>query len=320
MSDGIRPLRYSVLPVAEHCGYADTLLRQYPESSTAAEGGTEGHKKLEAAVLRANSGEDPGNEFGPVLFSLRPYKKLESETEVPSIIDPDTMSPMTKPGRADLVVTVDEASLMVGDYKTGLPGRVDPARDNLQVNGYGVSLAILRGAKKYRPFIYFRDGGFDWGDWVKESEYDEVIERIRDSWLRDQSRPVVGQHCDKCFARKHCYAYMLPAHEGPTALEPFTKQGGLSKETAPRGLQAYMAMKSALDVIKPLLEDYAIANDGIEVDGKKWGPRTCHGRRTISVEAVDEAGMLGELEEKGLVRDGHPYIQFGWSNAVKKKK
>jgi hypothetical protein len=322
MSDGEapKPLRFSSLPIVRYCGYADTIGREYPESSGAAEGGTNAHSRLEEAVRLLNAGEDPGDEFRSMLYCLKPYTAIESEIEAPSIMDVDSGEPMTKPGRADIVLTYDDNSLAIGDYKNGQAGRVDPASDNLQVNGYGVALAILRGVKRYRPFIYFREGGFDWGDWVEEEQFGEVVGRIRAAWMRDRSRPVVGQHCDKCFSRKHCYAFMLPAHEGESALVPFTTPGGLTRDNAPQALRVVQAMKAAVEVAEARLKDLAREIGGIEEDGKRWAPVTYPGRRSISVSAVEEAGMLPELEAKGLVSAGRPYEAFGWRSATTRNR
>lgn len=318
MSDGSipGPLRFSSLGLVQYCGYADTLSREYPESSGAAENGTSAHSRLEAAIDRLNAGDDPGDEFRSMLHCLRPYATIESEVEAPSIMDVDTGEPMTKPGRTDIVLSYDDGGLGIGDYKSGQAGRVDAACENLQVNGYGVALAILRGAKRYRPFIYFREGGFDWGDWVEEDQFSGVVSKIRSAWMRDRSRPTVGQHCDKCFSRKHCYAFMLPAHAGESALVPFTQPDGLTVDNAGQALRVVQAMRAAVEIAEARLKDFARENGGIEEGGKRWAPVAYPGRRSISVAAVEAAGMLDELTARGLVSPGRPYEAFGWRSAT----
>lgn len=302
-------IRASMLPIARHCGYAVELAARYPEGSDAAERGTKWHERM-ADFLR---GRIEAPELESIRACIPAHVKVEAEVPV-ELRDPDTGELLVK-GTVDAVFTLASGSVIVADWKTGQPSRVDPASDNLQLAAYALAVALERGAPSYQPVLYFTEYGFDWGAWVPEGEYGDVLGRIVAAANNDRSRPVVGQHCDKCFSRKHCSAFMLPAHEGETALAPFVEGGGLTKDNAPRALVVVQAMKQAVELAEARLKDFAREHGGIYVEGKVWGPRQSHGRRSISVERVEEAGLLPQLEAAGCVSPGRPYEVFAWKNA-----
>ncbi len=135
-------------------------------------------------------------------------------------------------------------------------------------------------------------------------EWWAVLERIKGAVARAPV-PNVGPHCHGCWQRTHCPAWLLPAHEGPSALTPFTAPTGLTPENAAQALQTVQAMKDALEIAEARLKDFARRHGGI-VDGDRiWAPTT----------RTRKSADVGALERDGLdkyVRTSPSYEVFRW--------
>jgi hypothetical protein len=308
-------VRPSLLVIAKDCGHAVKLSEQYPEGSSAASAGTKWHAEMAEFIATREGRADLA-----AAFATMP-KHEKAEPEVRAVLkDPETGEVISE-GTADIVLTHEDGSITVVDWKTGSADKVDPPDTNLQVLCYALAVAMERGAKKFRAGLYFTNyPPLRLSRWFTDGDdFWRVLDEIKTAASNDRDTPVKGPHCDRCYRRTHCSAWMLPASLGETALAPFTAPAGLNKSNAAEALRVVKAMKDAIEIADKKLKDFARETGGIESDGKVWAPTERRGRRSISVEKVESAGLLPTLEEAGCVSDGGTYEVFAWSNASSRK-
>lgn len=303
-------IRPSGLQLAESCGHAARLAEQFPESSEAAENGTRVHADIAQWLL---TGRPPSTPHGQRLAATWARPEGEFHVEMPvKLLDPETGEVITE-GTTDFARKA--ASRVFGvDWKTGRPENVAPPADNLQLHAYGLATALELGATSYEIALCFlsadKDPVWDVAGPYYEADWWPLLERVRTAATRGPD-PVVGGHCDRCYVRTHCAAWMLPAHDGASALDPFTRPAGLTAETAPRALQVVQAMKDATEVAEAHLKDWVREHGPIRDGSREWGSTTRQGRRSVRVEDVEAIGR-GDL-----VRAGAPYEAFGWRKAAR---
>lgn len=301
------PRRPSSLPLAEHCGLAAKLAEDNPTSSVYAEAGTEIHAEVAAWI---NHGRTPQHPKVRPLLVWTPPPGTRAEVPV-RLVDPETGELITEGTTDVLVHHVDAEFVEVIDMKSGRPEFVEPAATNLQILSYALAAALELGAKSFQATLCFLDEKgptWDRGPVIVEADWWPLLDRIRHAATRPAT-PTTGPHCDRCFSARHCPAYMLPAHEGPSALAPFTAPGGLTTENAPRALEVVSALKEAVEAAEAQLKSLARSAGGIRVGSKVWGPTMRAGRRSVRVEDVIAAGR------EDLVTAGKPYEVFAWKSA-----
>lgn len=341
-------IRPSLLPLAQHCGYAVKLAQDFPSSSEASERGTRFHAAM-AAYIKTRVGPA---ELAAMFATLPPH--VEAKTEAPLILwDPDaagepddtctacapirTMDrsafihaynsgkhdllcqehPPALMGHADVVLVHDEGSLTVVDWKTGVPDKVDPPGDNLQLLAYGIAAAMERGAPRFRVGLYFTDHPpLRLSGWIHDGqEYWDVLARIRSAMTQPRNEPKTGGHCDRCYQRRHCHAWALVAARAEGELATATPQDLTDGEKVGRLVMGIDALKERIKIMKAHCEDYARNND-VVIDGKRWAPRAAHGRRSLPLANVEQhPDLLAEVERRGLINEGRPYEVFAWTNA-----
>jgi len=312
----MRPVRPSMLQLASSCGYAPTLAEQHPEGSEWSTDGDARHLMLRRALETGEAPSDPA--LAALLDTIRTrFPEATWHCEVPvSLFDPDTDEPLFPggTGHADIIGFLPDGRIVVVDAKFGFKPVPQP-NENLQVRAYGLAKALEDGAPAFLPAIYQPNvSGFMWGRWFNAGEdYWSILDEIRAATRMRPDVPVTGPWCGDCYQVSHCKAFLLPAYEGESALEPFTREGGLTHENAPTALRVVQAMKTAIDVAEQRLR--AIARERPIVDGgKQWGPTLVkNGRRSISIDAVPPE-LLEQLDAAGAVKTGQPFEAFRWVN------
>lgn len=316
-------IRPSALQLAVDCGKAARLAEQFPETTDAAETGDEKHTAIASAI---------GGGPTPIAADCRAAVAYAASLVTPGVTtygaevkvrleDPETGELITE-GTADFVcggTRPDISGRMesagprrfvhVVDWKTGRPERVTPPVDNLQLHAYGLAFALDAGAEEYDVTIgHVVDGKFWTGPTVtvRGAEMWAYLDRIKKAAAaEDEAR--VGGHCDSCFQQKHCSAFMLPAYEGPTALEPFTKPNGLTRDNAGRALLAVEALETAAELARERLKGFAREYGPIIEGDRQWGPVMTSGRRSgPSVKECEAAGL------HHMVKEGRPIERFEW--------
>lgn len=303
-------IRPSALQVAEDCGYSSVLAERFNPASEASETGDEIHRQIAAALTQGTTPLDAGARAA-VEAIREEYEVLGVEIPL-KLYDPETGDLVTE-GTADVLArTKSDGILTIIDHKTGRPENVTEAEDNLQFHAYGLAAALQSDAQEYGVVAsHVVDGKFWWGKrhCVAGNAMWGYLERIKLAAAKDP-RPVVGTHCQRCFQQKRCEAFILPAHAGPSALEPFTKPDGLTRDNALRALVVVDAMEAALKVARERLKNHVREFGPIEAGDKRWGPVWANGRRSgPTVEECESAGV------GHLVKQGQRYEKFQWSRA-----
>lgn len=315
-------IRPSSLTIAEKCQLSPVLSARYPETNAAIERGS----FVDAEVTRILKGDevltaDP--DAADCLRWIRAHVEvLEVQTAV-ELFDPDTGELLTR-GTPDMVGRDpwERDTLLVVDLKKReqhLAGRLAPPDDNLQVLTYALA-HVLRPGSPFKAFrvalLLFGEGHAEalWSGSYTSVQWLPILERIRQitcarETRNDRTDPVgkAGPHCSECYPRVHCPSWALPAHQGPSYLEPFTKPGGLSSpEVAGKGLLAIKAMREMADRAEEILQAHRLRNGpgSVLVGDKVWEPVTMPGRRSASVVELDRAGL------SQYVKEGRPYQQW----------
>ena len=311
-------IRPSSLSLAERCALSPVLSARYPEDNPNIQRGvfveTEVYKALESGELP----QDPD--------AIDCYRWLRAHVDITEyqkevwLIEDDggpTGRIITK-GTPDIVAEDQwTRDLVIVDLKKREQvtyGKVPDADNNLQLHAYAIAHALRDEYQRYRTcLLTFGEGRAEalWSRTYTSVEWRPILERIKAICLRPHSDsgedPIgrAGPHCTDCYARLHCPHWALPAHQGPSALAPFT-EGGLTVDNIER---AYLAAKSvkelgerALDLIKAFR---LIHGPGSVVVGEKsWEPIATAGRKTADVQALERDG-LGQY-----VRQGEGYEQW----------
>lgn len=287
------------------------LAEQYPESSEYSEHGNEIHEAMAAGLMGRATSMLP-EVRAAVSAILEEFDVLG--VEVPLVlVDPETGEEITR-GTADVVARCKSDGVMtIVDHKTGRPERVTPAHDSLQLHAYGLAAAFRSYEVEYKAIVsHIVDGKFWFGAGcaVAGEQMWSYLNRIKRAVATASMEPATayrGGHCDGCFQQKHCPSFMLPAFGGPTALEPFTKPDGLTRDNAVQALRVVEAMKAATNVADERLRAY-VREFGAIVDGdREWSAQVVNGRRS--------GPTVKECEERGLhdlIKAGRPMERFGW--------
>lgn len=313
-------IRPSSLNIAQYCTLSPVLSEQYGRRTDESERGTEVDKAV-TAVLKTPPGqitEMPKDR--DALACLRWIQdnvlakgwKIRVQERV-QVFDPDTGGLITH-GTPDIVATLNDVVWVIDlkkreQYWAGLLANID---DDLQTHAYALGAVAETGAFCYmKSFLLFGDGEVD----VKTSRLfgADDLPGLYDKLKDMDSRPVratTGEHCMRCYSREHCSAWLLPAYQGPSALEPFTKPEGLTKENAPLALDVVQAMKKAAEVAENLLKEYAKREGGIVVGDRRWACVQMPGRTSVNQAALEKDGLLEQYSKKGP-----PYESFRWLRA-----
>lgn len=143
-------------------------------------------------------------------------------------------------------------TVFVGDIKTGEHEIKNGAR-NLQFVAPAMALADREGAQWYRTGIWYaREGRWDLGPAVHVASEMAMkdLQRLQRA-ATNPPIPVIGGHCNECFQRQHCDAYVLPVSQAETALAPLTAADKLAACTPEELVQLHLKIsgwKKMLDV------------------------------------------------------------------------
>lgn len=325
-------IRPSSLQIAESCSRSPWLANRYPEDTEAARKGTAVDADVSAALV---AGDEPKTTEGRLLVDwLRGRFGDEAVYYVQrkvTLVDPVTGEVITE-GTPDLLVIVGRR-LHVVDWKTigqWYAGHLRPPEDNLQQQAYGVAGAMELELEEFQIILATFDAKrvtpIEGPVWAGESWW-PLLERIKLVPPVDFEGPeppaIKGEHCDSCYQKQHCSAYLLPGmQELPTALVPFseTRKVALTHDQAVAGLEWLEQADEAIDRAKKVrtlvegqLRTYADTVGPIAVGDKEWGPIPKNGNRT--------GPTLGELEEMGLsnlIKPGKPGVKYDWKKVAKK--
>lgn len=327
----LRRPRPSSLQIAKDCLRAPWLGNKYPQSTQATQYGS----AVDAAISEAiNDGVVPAEPMALVLWtwlsSLFPADATYYVQRKVTLYDPNTGDVITA-GTPDLLVVYaleGRRILVVVDWKTigqFWAGYLAQPDENLQQLTYMVAAGMEFGADETRVVIALYDVNrikpleskvYRATDWWPVIDLIKSVPAVEMDGPEPEAR--MGGHCDKCWQRQHCSAYLMPAiKDVPVALAPFVEGGAeLTDETAAAGVlwldRAYDAIKRAkkvADQVEGQLGAYALKRGGaIRVgEDRLWGANSKPGSR--------RGPTLDELEQMGLghlIKPGKPSVAFDW--------
>lgn len=207
----------------------------------------------------------------------------------------------------------------VGDLKASLNClSADP--ESLQVHGYGIAYAQLRGCTHYTTGIWGAEQGeWKWSSRVIElgsPEYSAILERVIAAASNTAKVGSLGSHCSECWSRLHCPEYTLPESLAGTELEPVAQ--GVMPDPA-KAARLLMLCKRAEDVADKCKEQLkAWVSSGklrvVNEDGTmEWRLVEMPGRTSVSLEDMRSAG----IDLKPFEKKGQPYSFPRWCKVGK---
>ena len=310
-------IRPSSLQLAEKCDLAAVLGARFPVTNANIERGITVETMVYEALQTGAGPLDP--EAADCVRWIRAHiEVLEVQTLV-KLWDLDTNT-VTTEGTPD-IVGIDSWSpdtLVIVDLKKReqlIAGRLAHIDDNLQLHAYAIAQVLHRAMKSYRTcFLTFGDGKAEaiWSRAYTCAEWLPILKRIRVICARESQRgdnePLgkAGPHCTDCYSRVHCRHWALPAHQGPSVLEPFTRPGGITVENAGQGLLAIKALREIADRAEAQLQAFReLQGPGSVIVGEKtWEPIEVSGRPTADVASLRRAGL------SEYIKEGRPYKQW----------
>lgn len=323
-------VRPSSLPIAEVCERAPWLAHRYHERNPATE---RGHAVDAQISIVLGGGELPDDRSARALL-MWVKKRFPGATQIYSqrrvkLIDPNTLEVLSE-GTPDLLAVVEndgKRCLYVIDWKSKgqfWAGHLREPDDNLQQLTYMVAAGMELAVDEARIILALFDD-----DDVTPLEsavyaidvWEPIIERVKTIPTFDphgtEPEANKGAHCDGCYQRMHCSAYLLPAtlKRVPIELKPFAEEGGgITSAQARDGIEwlerARDAMKRAkalTELVEEQLRTFATVNGPIRDGDREWGPMPTPGKRS--------GATVRELEEMGLtnlIKPGKPGVKFEW--------
>ena len=123
-----------------------------------------------------------------------------------------------------------------------------------------------------------------------------------------------GYHCDKCYSRRHCGAYLLPPGGEIGALEPVRHPEGMTSDEA---LGVLLWVEQAKAIIKANKELVELAEGAVETHVRQVGPLARDGKVYVCVPTAGRQSgpsveQCRELGLAHLIKPGKPGEKFDW--------
>lgn len=322
-------IRPSSLSIARFCQLSPVLSEQFPSRSEATDRGNEVDGQVTAEIRDGVVATD-GDARACIDWLSANLDAGGLVVQVPvRLSDPDTGGLLTA-GTPDVVhLNGDHSVVTVVDLKKReqmLAGRLAAPDDNLQLHAYALAEASRVGAQAYRLcLLLFGDGEVEeqWSRVYTVETWAPALEEIRAIQDQQSASPVAtsGPHCLACYPRVHCPSWTLPALQGPSEMEPFTRPGGLTVENFPRALAAKKALEDVAKLADAQLKAFADANGGSVPmgGGKVYRPVWSKGKAYIDTDAM--AAELAKLTDKDVAgvltahtKKGAPFPTYRLTN------
>jgi hypothetical protein len=324
------PVRPSGLQIAEKCSRGPWLSHRYPEENPATRHGKAVDDDVSRVLLEG--GEATTKEGAALAAWVRnrfaSTAKFFIQHKV-QLVDPVTGELITE-GTPDLLV-LDGNRLVDVDWKKKgqlYAGYLEMPDNNLQQMAYAVGAGMEFNVEEVQIILAcFDDKGITpiEGPVLEGSSWWPLIDRIKAIPHVDlegaEPQANKGDHCDGCYQKMHCSAYLLPAmlEKVPVELVPFAEPGtGLTSQEVLAALEwleladaAIKRAKALRDLCEGQVETFARIHGPVRKGDKEWGPSPSNGQR--------RGPTLGELEAQGLghlIKPGTPGVKFGWKKVA----
>lgn len=307
-------IRPSALALAEKCGLSVQLAEQFPEQGSWAEAGKAIHAEIEAWVKTKAEPTSPAAIGACDLLRAYDGWIIRCEERI-ELRDPETGEIVTA-GVPDIVAIGPDGQVVVIDWKTGWAGHVPAPDENLQLLAYGAAAMIYYSGSSLQVVVAKRlfdpaKRKIEHSRICMPDEVWPIIDRIAAIQAKraaeKRAEATKGIHCRGCFSRAHCYAWVLPVHEGPGALVPFTQpETELTNDQRVRGLLACDAIEEIVDLVRSRIRADVEAGIDVVADGKSYRPVPAKGKESASVKELRAAG------QEQFIRRGADYVQWRW--------
>lgn len=339
-------IRPSSQATGEKCRRASWLSIRHQESDADKERGDTADAYVSIALMGGDEPPPDATEAIALLAWVREFFPKDAQFFVQkpiALVDPRTGETLSK-GKPDLLVLYTlngRKRLVVVDWKTIgqlFAGYLAPPDDSIQQLNYMVAGGLELGAdegqvilvafdaKRVKPII---------GSAIPVEEWWPIIDRIAAVPQVDPEGPEPaaskGKHCETCWQRGKCSAYLLPAFEAnqiPAALSPFTGAGRLLTDADALSALEWLEdarsvvskAKKVMDVVQGHLEAYANTHGPIQRGDEAWGPIETPGRRSglklEDLERLEEMGIgqtiAAALKRPSLIMQGEPGVKYDW--------
>lgn len=337
----LRRPRPSSAQIAEACARSAWLSHHYPEENAATAHGLNVDELVSVAL--DGGSEPPSTQIEAcalVAWARREFPK-DSRFHVKRkvvLLDPVTDEEITA-GTPDLLVVYTtpqgRTRLVVVDWKTigqFYSGHLAEPDDNLQQLIYMVAAGLELAVDEAQIILVCFDAAklkVLEGQVHEPDAWWAFLDRIKAIPPIDMNGPQPiaskGEHCDRCWSKLHCSAYLAPAFDAedveiPNGLQPLVEgmgQRDLSEEGAQHALEwlvgAREVMKRAeklTKIVESQLETYARTRGPIRLGDRVWGAQPTNGQR--------KGATVAELEARGLldlIKPATPGEKFDWRKA-----
>ena len=324
------PVRPSALSLAEKCPLSPVLSARYQELNPNIERGQFVEQRVYEALETGQTPEDADaadcyrwlRAHVDITEYQREVTLYEEKRAPPWPVNSDFITKGTPDIVAEDQWTRDLCIIDLKKREQVTWGKVPDADNNLQLHAYAIAHALRDEYPRYRTcLLTFGEGRAEalWSRTYTSVEWRPILERIKQICLRpgntsgEDPPGRAGPHCTDCYARLHCPNWALPAHQGPSALEVFTREGGLTRDNVERAYLAAKSVKEMGERALELIQAYRLIRGpgSVMVGEKSWEPVQTAGRKTADVAALERDGL------SGYVRQGQPFQQWRLVKAPK---
>lgn len=332
------PVRPSSLQMAEKCARAPYLSKKYKESSERTRFGS-GVDGQVTRILSHLAPLDADEQFAPEATKILTwlddsYPRAGWEYFVQrrlSLVDPLTGEELTA-GTPDLVaVNWIDGAIVVIDWKTKgqwWAGHLAAPDNNLQQLSYLAASWLelsMRSKIKTAKIILacFDDEGVTPVESAifTEEQLFPIIDRIRAIPMVDAEGPeplaTKGNHCEDCYQRGHCSAYLLPGEVALTYGLPAFGENAVVSINSENVAEALSWIGHAEDVLRRAKKAVEVVEGQVNAYVKQNGPVVVG---SLAYQAIPTSGRrsgatVSELEKRGLtdlIKPGKPGIRYDW--------
>lgn len=223
-------------------------------------------------------------------------------------------------GHLDMAWDVPQFDLVViSDIKSSIFAVKDRC-ESLQLHGYGLAFALMKGRSKYITGIWdASDGKHYYGNVTETNTFDfeAIKERIRTACNNNSDNYTKGTHCSSCWKRDSCPAHLVDLGNENRFSKLFD---GTATETDIR--QALVDAKGLGELANKVAEhckDWAKRHGPVRSeDGRKqWSPALRAGKKSLDTDKVMLDLGLESLDK--YMKEGEDYLVYDW-RLVKESK
>lgn len=202
---------------------------------------------------------------------------------------------------------------VVGDLKRS-EWTVKEGTDSLQLMAYLIAYADKHGCELgFAGLWSLIEGQWQFSEMLDlgmlSETREKLVRRIVASATNTEGDYSMGEHCNGCYGRLRCPAYLMPPEVAESSLAPFTAEGSLTSETIAHALELATRAKATAEAVLKNCKAAVYAGCKVELDGKRWIPVQTKGRASIDTKSL-EADMP-EVVQK-YTKLGAPFDTFRW--------